>query len=105
MGSSKRGGSKRGSSKRGSSKRGSYRKNHFSNRNNIKRGSSKRGSSKRGSSNRGSLKRKKRVTGGGFMDNIKTSVGSIFSKVSQYFKPKDTYSIESFEGNFNTLFD
>ena len=84
------GSSKRGTRKRGSTKRSSNRKNHFSNRNNIKRGS---------------LKRKKRVNGGGFMDNIKTSVGSIFSKVSQYFKPKDTYSIESFEGNFNTLFD
>ena len=81
----------------------------FNNRSTRKRSFNKRASNKRYSNRnnikRVSHKRRKLIKGGGFMDTIKTSVGSIFSKVSQYFKPKDNYSIESFEGNFNTLFD
>jgi hypothetical protein len=52
-----------------------------------------------------SHKRKKRIKGGGFIDNVKTKVSSLISNVTEYFKPKNAYSIESFEGNFNTLFD
>lgn len=59
---------------------------------------------KRNNKNKKSHKRKKRIKGGGFIDNVKTKVSSLISNVTEYFKPKDTYSIESFEGNFNTLF-
>jgi hypothetical protein len=89
-GSNKRGSNKRGSNKRGSNKRGSNRKNHFTNKINK---------------TRVSRKLRKRVTGGSFIDSVKTKVTSLISNVTEYFKPKDTYSIESFEGNFNTLFD
>jgi len=51
-----------------------------------------------------SRKRRKTIRGG-FIDNIKKTVSNIVSKVTTYFKPTDTYSIESFEGHFTSLFD
>ncbi len=89
MGSNKRGTRKRGIRKRSLNKRGGSNKKVY-NRNNKQSVS---------------RKRRKTIRGGGFIDSVKTNLNNIVSKVTNYFKPKDAYSIESFEGHFNTLFD